>query len=359
MCDTRWLSRHSCIERLLECWNTIELFLREIVITEKTKSGEKLLSEMQNPDVKGYLLFLKYILNFFNSFNAFFQSVETRIQFLQPKSLQFLTTICEHFIKPELLKNILNNNFDFSDKENLKSLNEISLGPECEKYLNQLVVQEHIEIVADIRGNCLQFYIMTAQDIRKRLPITDKFLSKLKVFELETALRDINSFNDVSFVAQILGGFDDNGLRKEWYSLHQDLTEIEKDNLAILNFDEMWKQIFQRTHQYPNLKSLLNAIRSLPHSNADAERVFSFLPDLKTKKRNALSATSINASCVIRSALKARGEAATDIQVTDKHFSLMSTDNLYSACPKKRKNHLTLYAADNNEIASPSTSNVQ
>lgn len=102
------------------------------------------------------------------------------------------------------------------------------------------------------------------------------------------------------------------------------------------NFDE----IFQRTHQYPDLKSLLNAIRPLPNSNANAERVFSFLPDLKTKKRNALSATSINGSCVIRSALKARGETATDIKVTDKHCSLISTDNLYSACPKKRKSYI-------------------
>lgn len=87
-------------------------------------------------------------------------------------------------------------------------------------------------------------YITTAQNFCKRLPTTDKFLSKLKVFELETALRDINretSFNNVSFVAQIFSGFDDNGLRKEWFSLHQNLTEIEKDNLAILCFDEIWK----------------------------------------------------------------------------------------------------------------------
>lgn len=72
-------------------------------------------------------------------------------------------------------------------------------------------------------------------------------------------------------------------MKKEWFGLYHDIPEIEKDNLARLNFDDMWKEIFQCSHQYPNLKSLLNAIRSMPNSNAEAERVFSILPDLKTK----------------------------------------------------------------------------
>jgi len=179
--DTRWLSRHSCIERLIESWNTIELFLREIIINEKTKPGENLLSLMLNLDVKAYLLFLKHILHFSILLMHFSQALETRIQLLQSKSLQFLTIICKHFIKPELLKNV-SDNFEFSKKENQKSLNEISLGTECEIYLNTLITEGHADVVANVRENCLQFYITAAQEICKRLPINDKFLSKLKVF---------------------------------------------------------------------------------------------------------------------------------------------------------------------------------
>ncbi|EZA48480.1 hypothetical protein X777_13778, partial [Ooceraea biroi] len=187
--------------------------------------------------------------------------------------------------------------------------------------------------------------------------INDKFLSKLKVFEPDIALRDINietSFNDVSFIAQTISGCDNNDLRKEWFALHQGFTEVKKDNLAILDFDTLWKQIFTHSQQYPNLKSILNAVRSLPNSNADSERIFSFLPDLKTKKRNKLSYQSVNASCVFKSALKARKEIAANIEITDKHLSYMSKDKLYSACPKKPKSQLTLYAADD-EIAGPSS----
>ena len=82
--------------------------------------------------------------------------------------------------------------------------------------------------------------------------------------------------------------------------------------------------------------------------------MFSLLTDLKTKKRNKLSSTSINASCVLKSALKARKETVLDMEINAKHFSLMSSDKLYSICPKKMSS-LTLYAAD--EIASTSSAN--
>jgi len=149
LCDTRWLSRYLCIERLLESWDTIQYFLNEIVITEKTKSGEYLLSIMSNVDTKAYFLFLKYILNFFNAFNAFFQALETRIHLLQPKSLNFLFKICQHFLKDEHLKPF-SMNIIFSLKENQKILNEINLGSECEEYLNKIMMQGHKDVVTTV-----------------------------------------------------------------------------------------------------------------------------------------------------------------------------------------------------------------
>lgn len=172
-------------------------------------------------------------------------------------------------------------------------------------------------------------------------------------------LREV-SFNNVSFIAQTFGGFDDDGLKKEWFALHQDFTEAEKDSFTMLNLDELWKKIFQHTDRHPNLKSLLNAVRSLPNSNADSERIFSYLPDLKTKKRNKLSSISMNAACVLKSALKARRESALDVEINEKHLSLMSSYKLYSAHPNKPKSSLTLYAADSDDsdkIDGPSSSN--
>lgn len=290
--------------------------------------------------------------------------METRIHLLQPKSVELLTTVCKHFLKSEHLNNLCNN-IKFDEKENQKLLEEVSLGSECEEYLDKLMKEGHADIVANVRKNCLQFYVTAAEEIYKRLPINDKFLSKLKVFEYNLALLDIDretSFNDVSFIAETLGGFDENGLKKEWLTLHLDFTITEKEKLLKLNFDDMWKQILQSQYstnidKYPNLKRLLNAVRSLPNSNADPERMFSVLTDLKTKKRNKLSSSSINAICVLKSALKSRKETVLNMEIDEKHLSLMSSDKLYNTPPKKQKSSLTLYAADVCDIAGPSTSN--
>jgi hypothetical protein len=52
-----------------------------------------------------------------------------------------------------------------------------------------------------------------------------------------------------------------------------------------------------------------------------------------------------------------RRETAVDIEINQKHLSLMSADKLYSVSVKKQKSHPVLYAADDNEIAGPSSSN--
>ncbi|XP_070515358.1 protein FAM200A-like [Cardiocondyla obscurior] len=250
---------------------------------------------------------------------------------------------------------------EFDNNENQISVNKIYVGDECEKYLNNLITEGRADIVANIRQDCLQFYVTAAQDICKRLPIHDAFLSKLKVFECNIALCHSDretSFNDVSYIANTFGGFDIENLKKEWFALQKDFNELEKNLFATLDFDDLWKKILHR-RQYPNLKSLLNAVRSLPNSNADSERIFSFLPDLKTKKRNKLAPASINALCVLKSALKARRKTALNIEVNEKHFSLMSTDKLYATYCNKRKSQLMLHAANDDEIAGPSSSNVQ
>jgi len=61
------------------------------------------------------------------------------------------------------------------------------------------------------------------------------------------------------------------------------------------------------------------------------------LTDLKTNKCNRLSATTINATCVFKSALKTTGETALNMRVNEKHLSLMSTSTLYAISAKNYK----------------------
>jgi len=100
----------------------------------------------------------------------------------------------------------------FSLKENQKILNEINLGSECEEYLNKLMMQGHKNVVTTVRENCLTFYVTAAEEIRKKLPVNNKFLSKLQVSASSGSLFNTDrktSFNDISFVAKTIGDFDE------------------------------------------------------------------------------------------------------------------------------------------------------
>ena len=51
----------------------------------------------------------------------------------------------------------------------------------------------------------------------------------------------------------------------------------------------MWKNItkfqnFDEVKMFSNLESLVEVIFSLPHSNAEAEKIFSIVTDVKNKK---------------------------------------------------------------------------
>ena len=328
-------------------------FLKELVVSEKTKSGEDLLIMMQNPEAKAYLLFLEYILEYFNYFNLFFPSEKTRIHLLQNTAKTLLYNILGHFLKPQVLKHMdLVKLIDFSKGNNQIALNCIHLGPECDIFLSQLLAEGKPDVVQTVRENCIKFYITAANEIRKRFPIDDEFLSKLCVFEPHLALVDNDrdtSFKSVLFIAKKLGGFDEDGLQKEWSTLHLNFADEDKQKLCTLAFDEVWKTVLltrndQGSFKYPCLQELLNSIRSLSNSNADAERLLSMLPDIKTKKRNRLCSNNVNAICVTKSTLKADGETARTMEVDDKHLSLMSSKTLYPIFAKKQKSSLPLHA---------------
>lgn len=135
--------------------------------------------------------------------------------------------IAQNFLKPELLKDLLKN-ISFHKKENHTSPVNIIVGSECVEYLCKLRKEVHVNVIIIIRQNCLQFYtiliILCHEEIKKRLPVNNIFLHKLKSFQPNVSLFLKNretSFNDVSFITKTLNGFDEDNLKEVWLMLFQ------------------------------------------------------------------------------------------------------------------------------------------
>lgn len=105
---TRWLVLHSCIVRFLELHKTLVQFftMADFEDRKRETSAHWILSELNNPFTMAYLKFLKYALEFFNKFNALFQTKDTLIHRLSRSSELILKQICQNYVSNSYLSQV-------------------------------------------------------------------------------------------------------------------------------------------------------------------------------------------------------------------------------------------------------------
>lgn len=108
----------------------------------------------------------------------------------------------------------------------------------------------------------------------------------------------------------------------EWRHLLVSLNDQQVKALKTLPIDEMWHKIynmrdFENHYSFRNIGAIAKIILTLPHSNAEAERIFSISTDVKNKKRNRIGSEVLNALCVVRSALQTNNGNCFEFNVTD------------------------------------------
>lgn len=330
--STRWLVLHACVVRLLENWDVFLHYFRLAAVEDKLKSAEMILHELENSYTKAYMLFLKYVLVHFNTFNALFQSRKILIHKLSEDSLRLFQNIGQNFLIPDVLNEM--HKINKLQPCHYLPLESVYLGPECEQLLQTLPRECEVGI-HQLRRKCLDFYITATEEMKKRLPIQDEFFENLKFIEPNIALTTAGrtQIKDVSCVASKFGGFEINTLAVEWRSLPL-LPENRKKELSEMDLDCMWSEIaklkdFQDQLCFQNISKLAYLVLSLPHSNAEAERIFSMVSDVKTRKRNRIGGENLNSICVVRSSFQANEIDCTTFKVEQKHLSLHNKKNLY------------------------------
>ncbi|KYN09295.1 hypothetical protein ALC57_18591 [Trachymyrmex cornetzi] len=126
---------------------------------------------------------------------------------------------------------------------------------------------------------------------------------------LKYTLKSFNEFNALFQGRQIL--------------IHK-LAETSEHLIKQMGKDYFSKKKLNNESFFPNLENLVNAVLSLPHSNAEAKRIFSIVTDVKNKKRNRIDVTSLDAVCKVRSSFQAHNVDCRTFQVDSTHLELYS-----------------------------------
>lgn len=110
-------------------------------------------------------------------------------------------------------------------------------------------------------------------------------------------------------------------------NIAQNFDETEKGTLTKLGVAEFWHKLAQnRAFNYDleyDICKLPSVYLALPCTNAETEKVFSVVNDVKTKKRNKIGSDALNAWSLIRFSSE---EYCHGFEVTDDHLKLANND---------------------------------
>lgn len=322
---TRWLSLQPCIERILNNWKPLEEFFRVEVFDKKRKLAEKIFSVMINGNTKPFLYFLNYVLSYFNNINRLFQSRQFLLHIMSEELKKIIYKIGQNFLKDDILiKGDLSID-DISDSKNFLPLLSVYVGPECEKSL-EFFDEEDIKF---IKESCRLFYITTLKEILRRFSNNLNLFSEMKFLDPEMVASTVGR-NIIPNLDGLASQFniDKKQLELEWREIHISLKNMNEKKKSL---EKTWAKIaetkdFMGQPCFPNLCALASIILSLPHSNAEAERIFSIVTDIKTKKRNRLSNLCLKAICIIRTSLISQNLDCVTFTPDVDHFKLFATN---------------------------------
>lgn len=113
----------------------------------------------------------------------------------------------------------------------------------------------------------------------------------------------------------------------------EELKEFKTEDVAYSWWQIKESKNFHGNRLFPNLSQLAAHVLALPHANSDAERIFSIVTDVLTKKRNRLSHEVLNSICIIRSYLQSANKTCVSTKFNENHLAKMTAKQIYCASP--------------------------
>ncbi len=316
--QTRWLSLHMVVSRLLEQYNALKLYFTSAVLDDKLVAADTILQRLSNPTTKLYLLFLDFVLPVFNKVNKLMQSESTQIHVLYMSVASTLRTILSCYMKESYLSKTPLKQLRFRDPNNFKPKEEMYLGVNVDTELRSSAQYEKVAIDR-FRLNCLEFYIEAASQINKRFSFGSEKLEILKALSPKVVFnKEIPSLVTLLHIYSHIVPGDMQEVDTEWRILSNSLvTLVDVD--STMKPEEFWSKVGKVNYMdnqpmVPHLSKFMKTLLCLPHSSATVERLFSAINRMKTKTRNRLSTETLVGLLQTRQSLKV--SSSCDFRVT-------------------------------------------
>ncbi|XP_047505901.1 uncharacterized protein LOC125050238 [Pieris napi] len=312
--QTRWLSLSSVVNRIMEQWDALRLYYDDKWLEEQ--DCQDIHNLLNDPIIKAYFYFLCWMLPKFTRVNVFFQSEDPVIIEAHNKMTELYRELLSLFITPNYIKNTPLDAIDPTNSQHYIHLKDIYLGLGVANQVAVLELHAHTEEVTVMKQKCLNFIVKACVGIRKRYSLNDPVLSSIAKLNPDSCLSD-NREQSLSSLYPVLPRLkpptlnDQQTLDDEWRNLIFIANDIHWNTSQPA--DLFWHQLSQMKDSNGDIKfhllpRFMLQVLSLPHSNAECERKFSEINNIKTKQRNCLITNTIKGNMLAQQAIRRNSE---------------------------------------------------
>ncbi|XP_066990850.1 zinc finger protein 862-like [Macrobrachium rosenbergii] len=293
--QTRWLSLHMVVSRLLEQFEALILYFTNAVWEDRILAAQSILDNLKDPRNRLYLEFLDFILPYFNNLNKQMQAESPQIYTLHEAVCNLCRNLMDCYMNEDYLRKTSVENVQYQDPRHFMPLQNMYLGPKVTASISNNIHGLPQQAIEEFRKRCLGFFIESVRQICMRFDFRNPILKRMSAIDPKSVVkREVASIAPLaSLLPGIVKDSELNDLDREWRSLRN------KDNLdSNMPVEEFWNHIRKMKtgddrYEFPVLINFVFSILSLPHSSAAAERIFSAVNVMKTKQRNRLSTQTL------------------------------------------------------------------
>ena len=208
---------------------------------------------------------------------------------------------------------------DFSNQDKQKPDEELVIGTETKEFLAQYGEELSHETKKEFYKSVRQYFVEACSYIKKKFPLQDVFLTKTEVVDITT--RASQSFSSVEFFIdkfpRLLPVDVDKDLIEQEFLRYQ-IDKLPPGVHELSRMDEKWHLL---RASYPHLSNIMLSVLSIPHSNADSERVFSAARRIQTDFRQSMDVALLENLISVKQHLLMRNELCYTKQFTEEFLS--------------------------------------
>ncbi|XP_034082868.1 uncharacterized protein LOC117553157 [Gymnodraco acuticeps] len=319
----RWLSLDLAVNRILRVYKALTSYFRST--DEKQARCLRLRALFEDPLTEVHLLFYQALLPTFCQFNLLFQRQHPCIYLLHGQVRAFIRKLMSKFLKPAAFRTTSLESVDLQDQENQLPDTQLGIGLTTKSTLIRLHEAGEIPSgdVTKFNKAARGFLLRSTEYALKKLPLNDPLLPHAEFVDFRQ--RQNSHVDDVLYFVQrykhllpfedpreqdrILDEFLEYQMLEEtdipdmvWKGALVSVGEEEQFHRMDMVWAHLTTQKSRVTgkEQFPRLGKVAQLVLCLPHSNRDAERVFSVIGLNKTECRNrlALDGTLSSIMCI-------------------------------------------------------------